>query len=53
MCGFLVQFSQKNDDFNHFEEAIYLLNNRGPDVQDIKKIRKNINLDLKDYPYLI
>ena len=31
MCGFLVQFSQKNDDFNHFEEANDLLNNRGPD----------------------
>ncbi len=31
MCGFLVQFSQKNDDFNHFEAANDLLNNRGPD----------------------
>ena len=31
MCGFLVQFSQKNDDFNYFEEANDLLNNRGPD----------------------
>ena len=29
MCGFLVQFSQKNDDFNHFEEANDLFNRIG------------------------
>ena len=33
MCGFLVQFSQKDDDFNNFEIANDLLDKEDPTVQ--------------------
>ena len=41
MCGFLVQFSQKDDDFNNFEIANDLLDKRGPDSTGYYKDSQN------------
>ena len=47
MCGFLVQFSQKNDDFNNFEIANDLLDKRGPDSTGYYKDSENHKFGFK------
>ena len=47
MCGFLVQFSQKDDDFNNFEIANDLLDKRGPDSTGYYKDSENHKFGFK------
>jgi len=47
MCGFLVQFSQKDDDFNNFEIANDLLDKRGPDSTGYYKDSQNHKFGFK------
>ncbi len=47
MCGFLVQFSHKDDDFNNFEIANDLLDKRGPDSTGYYKDSENYKFGFK------
>ena len=47
MCGFLVQFSQKDDDFNNFEIANDLLEHRGPDSTKYIESKDNFKFGFK------
>ena len=52
MCGFLVQFSKENKNFQNFELANDLLEHRGPDSTKYIESKENLNLDSKDYQFL-
>ena len=43
MCGFLVQFSKENKNFQKFELANDLLEHRGPDSTKYIESKENFN----------
>ena len=46
MCGFLVQFSTEDKDFQNFELANDLLQNRGPDSTKYIENNKNYGFSI-------